>query len=59
MDIRYSVVGKKLREKDFRTGYEKGFKDALKFAMEAINREMNSIDEEAIDDKERSVVTVP
>jgi hypothetical protein len=30
-------MGKKLREKDYRTGYEQGYKDALDFALKAID----------------------
>jgi hypothetical protein len=47
-------VGKKLRDKDYRTGYEQGFKDALKFAMIAVNNEIDSYNKKDADDKEYS-----
>ncbi len=47
-------MGKKLRAKDFRAGYEKGFKDALKFAMEAVNHEIDVFNMERENDKESS-----
>lgn len=47
-------MGKKLREKDYRTGYEKGFKDALKFAMKAVNEEVNRYNEFVQHEKEYS-----
>jgi hypothetical protein len=47
-------MGKKLRDKDYRTGYEQGFKDALKFALSAINIEIDNHNEKVKDDKEYS-----
>ena len=47
-------MGKKLREKDYRTGYNQGFKDALKFAMEAVNKEINRHNELVQYEKEYS-----
>ncbi len=47
-------MGKKLRQKDYRTGYEQGFKDALKFALAAINNEFDAYNKEVKNDKEYS-----
>ena len=47
-------MGKKLRAKDYRTGYEQGFKDALKFALSAINKEFDDHNKEVVNDKESS-----
>jgi hypothetical protein len=47
-------MGKKLREKDYRTGYEQGFKDALKFALSTVNIEIDNYNEKVKDDKEYS-----
>lgn len=47
-------MGKKLREKDYRTGYEQGFKDALKFAISSVNDEFDRYNKEIENDKESS-----
>jgi hypothetical protein len=47
-------MGKKLRQKDYLTGYEQGFKDALKFALSAINIKFDNHNEKEKDDKEYS-----
>jgi hypothetical protein len=47
-------MGKKLRDKDYRTGYEQGFKDALKFALDAVNKEFDAHNERVKNDKEYS-----
>lgn len=47
-------MGKKLRAKDYRTGYEQGFKDALKFALAAVNHEIDAYNKEIVNDKESS-----
>jgi hypothetical protein len=47
-------MGKKLREKDYRTGYEQGFKDALKYALESVNREFDSHNKKVENEKEYS-----
>ena len=44
-------MGAKLRQKDYRTGYKKGFEDALKFAMEAVTKEFDKYDRELQNDK--------
>ena len=47
-------MGKKLRQKDYLSGYEQGFKDALKFALSAINIEFDNHNEKVKNDKEYS-----
>lgn len=47
-------MGKRLREKDYRTGYEQGFKDALKFAMKAVDKEIDRYNELVQYEKEHS-----
>lgn len=47
-------MGKKLRAKDYRTGYEQGFKDALNFALVAVNREFDLYEKKEENDKESS-----
>lgn len=47
-------MGKKLRAKDFRAGYEKGFSDALRVALDMVNREFDSHNEKVANDKESS-----
>jgi hypothetical protein len=47
-------MGKKLRDKDYRTGYEQGFKDALKFALDAVNKEFDTHNEKVKNEKEYS-----
>lgn len=47
-------MGKKLRAKDYRTGYEKGFNDALKLALSVVNGEFDRYNKEIANDKESS-----
>jgi hypothetical protein len=47
-------VGKKLRDKDYRTGYEKGFKDALKIALDLVDKEIDYHNEKVKNEKEYS-----
>jgi hypothetical protein len=47
-------MGKKLRDKDYRTGYEQGFKDAVNVAMMIVNKEFDLHNEKAKNEKEHS-----
>ena len=47
-------MGKKLRKKDYHTGYEQGFKDALKYALKTVDREIDSYNKEVKNEKEYS-----
>ena len=47
-------MGKNLRDKDYRTGYEQGFKDALKFALDAVNKEFDDHNKKVKNEKEYS-----
>ena len=47
-------MGQKLREKDYRTGYEQGYHDALKQAMTIIHMEWDRYNKEIRVEKEYS-----
>lgn len=52
------IMGKKLREKDYRKGYEDGFRDALKFALESVKYELNRLDYEEESKPQENVIGV-
>ena len=51
-------MGSKLRAKDYRTGYNQGYKDAMEIAMKIVEREIDMHNERVSNDKERSLLTV-
>jgi len=51
-------MGKKLREKDYRTGYEQGYRDALKQAMSIVHMEWDRHNKEIKVVKEYGSISV-